>query len=54
MEYVQRLFLGEVDELAPIKEIRIKQRTEPKMNADILELITLSDKAFLRFKRCKK
>ena len=29
-------FLGVVDELAPVKEIRrIKQRTEPWMNADI-------------------
>ena len=43
-------FLGVVDELAPVKEIRIKQRTEPWMNADILELITLRDKAFLHFK----
>ena len=42
-------FLGVVDELAPVKEIRIKQRTEPWMNADILELITLRDKAFFTF-----
>ena len=46
-------FLGVVDKLAPVKEIRIKQRTEPWMNADILELITHRDKAFLRFKRSK-
>ena len=49
MEYVQKLFLGAVDELAPMREIRIKQRTEPWMNADILTLITLRDKALLRF-----
>ena len=46
-------FLGVVNELAPVKEIRIKQRTEPWMHADILELITLRDKALLRFKRSK-
>ena len=48
-------FLGVVDELAPVKEIRIKQRTEPWMNADtcILELITLRDKAFYVLKGLK-
>ena len=48
-------FLGVVDELAHMKEIRIKQRTEPWMNAGtgILNLITLRDKTFLRFKRSK-
>ena len=46
-------FLGVVDELAPLKEICIKKRTEPLMTGDILELITLRDKDFLRFKRSK-
>ena len=46
-------FLDVVDELAPVKEIRIKQRTEPWTNANILELITLRNNAFLRFKRSK-
>ena len=54
MEHVQRFFfLGVFDELAPVKEIRIKQRTEPWMNADILELITLRDKAFYVLKGLK-
>lgn len=42
-----------VDELAHVKETRIKQRTESWMNANILEPISLRDKAFLRFKRSK-
>lgn len=46
-------FLGVVDEVAPMKEIRIKQRTEPWMIPEILELITIGDKAYLRFKRFK-
>ena len=46
-------FLDVVDELAPVKEIRIKQRTEPWMNADILEMITLRDKAFYVLKGLK-
>ena len=40
-------FIGVVDEVAPVKEIRIKQRTEPWMNPEILELITKRDKAYL-------
>ena len=47
-------FLGVVDELEPVKEICIKQRTELWMNADILELITLRDKAFFTFLKSLK
>ena len=50
MEYIQKLFLGVADEFAPVTEICIKQRTEPWMNADILNLI---DQSPLRFKRSK-
>ena len=46
-------FLGVVDEVAPVKETRIKQRTKPWMNPEILELITIREKAYLRFKRSK-
>lgn len=35
-----------LDSVAPIKEIRIKQRTEPWISADILECIQIRDNRF--------
>ena len=39
------IFTGILDEIAPFKEVRIKGRTEPWMNSDILDLIRKRDKA---------
>ena len=39
------MFTLAVDEIAPMKDIRIKYRTEAWMNEDILELMQTRDKA---------
>lgn len=39
------LFTGVLDEITPIKQIRIKSRTEPWMCSNILDLIRQRDKA---------
>ena len=39
------IFTGILDEIAPFKEVRIRGRTEPWMNGDILDLIRKRDKA---------
>ena len=46
-------FLGVLDSLAPFKEVRLKQRTEPWMSHDILDLIRNRDKFLGRFRRTK-
>ena len=43
-------FTSLVDDIAPIKEVRIKQRTEPWVNDEILQSIKDRDKAFQTFK----
>ena len=43
-------FTSLVDDIAPIKEVRIKQRTEPWVNDEILQSIKDRDKAFETFK----
>ena len=40
----KNIFTETLYAVAPVKEIRIKQRTEPWINADILEQIQLRDK----------
>ena len=47
------LFTSVLDKLAPIKEVRLKQRTEPWMENDILELIKARDKALHSFRSSK-
>lgn len=42
-----------VNNISPIKEVRIKQRTEPWVNSEILQSIKERDKAFKAFKRDK-
>jgi hypothetical protein len=36
-----------LDKIAPLKEVRLKQKSEPWMNNDILECIEARDKARL-------
>ena len=43
-----------LDSVAPIKEIQIKQRTEPWISADILECIQIRDNRFQKFKKSGK
>ena len=40
-----------LDKIAPVKEIRLKQRSEPWLNSDILECIHLRDNARLSFRK---
>ncbi|XP_071941144.1 uncharacterized protein [Antedon mediterranea] len=49
------VFLGVIDEIAPVKEVRIKCRTEPWMNDNILLDIRQRDKHLFLFKKyhCK-
>ena len=47
------LFLAAVNNIAPVKEVRIKQRTEPWITSEILESINERDRAFHLFKRDK-
>lgn len=42
--HFQRDFLQVLDRIVPLKEVRVKQRTQPWMNKDILDTIQLRDK----------
>ena len=46
-------FLSVLDLLAPLKEVRIKQRTKPWINSDILDLIRNRDNSLTKFRRSK-
>ena len=45
------IFLTVVDNIAPIKEVRIKNRTEPWIDSEILHSINARDRACQTFKR---
>lgn len=45
------LFLSTLDEVAPIREIKVKKKTEPWITSEILELISERDQYFSIFKR---
>lgn len=49
----QTTFLDVLDKIAPQKEIRIKQRSQPWINNDILDKIHLRDKILSEFKKAK-
>ena len=42
-----------IDNIAPIKQLRIKQRTEPWIDADILNAIKQRDSAFRQYRKDK-
>lgn len=50
----KNMFLEAVDKVAPIKTIRVKLRSEPWMNGDILEAISKRNKAFSVFRKSKE
>jgi hypothetical protein len=49
----KQLFLSVLDSIAPVKQIRIKQRSQPWMDSDILQAIAERDKAFHKYKHDK-
>ena len=49
----KRFLLSVIDEIAPIKQIRVKQRTEPWFSAEIKDLIHDRDKALHTFRKTK-
>ena len=50
----QTIFLNVLDDIAPIKEIRLKQRTEPWMSSEILQMIKERDKHLQHFRKFGK
>lgn len=50
-EKFKDIFVSVIDNIAPIKQLRIKQRTEPWINSDILQSINHRDKAFNKFRK---
>ena len=47
----QTSFMNILDEVAPVKEIRVKQRTEPWMANDFLEMLKERDRALYTFRK---
>jgi len=45
--------MSAINSLAPVKQARIKQRTEPWIDSDILALIIQRDTAFKQYKQSK-
>ena len=45
--------MSTINRVAPVKQLRIKQRTEPWVTSDILTLISQRDRAFKQYKQCK-
>ena len=45
------LFVGAIDKVAPVKKVRLKQRSEPWITHEIVELMKERDKVLLEFKR---
>lgn len=52
-EQFKSIFMGIVNNIAPLKQVRIKQKTERWINTDILKSIKDRDKAFREFKKYK-
>ena len=47
------LVLNTIDEIAPIKEIRIRKDTQEWMDQEVLEKINIRDGLFIKFKSTK-
>lgn len=50
-ENFKSIFMSAIDNIAPLKEVRIKQRTEPWITNEILQCIKDRDKAFRLYKK---
>ena len=49
----KNFFMDVVDDVAPVKEVRLKQKTESWFNSDIFQLVQERDKTLIRFRKCK-
>jgi hypothetical protein len=47
-------FLAVIDKVAPVKEVRLKQRTEPWFDSELLELIQERDKTLYKYKKSNR
>lgn len=47
-------FLSVLNTVAPVKEVRLKQRSEPWLDSNILELISQRDAFYFKFKKYKQ
>ena len=47
------IFFSILDSIAPVKDVRVKQRTEPCINSEILDLIKQRDLYLYQFKKSK-
>ena len=52
-DYFSSIFMSCVNNIAPVKECRLKQRTQPWMTSDILDHIKQRDKAFYNYRKNK-
>ena len=52
-ENFKTIFHSVLDIVAPVKEIRLKQRTEPWMNSEILQTIRHQDETLNEFRKTK-
>ena len=50
-KYFQNIFIKILDEVAPVKEVRLKQRTEPWITSDILELLRERDRFYILLRK---
>ena len=50
-ENFKSIFMSAIDNIAPMKEVRIKQRTQPWITNEILQCIKDRDKAFRVYKK---
>ena len=45
------IFHSVLDSVAPVKEVKLKQRTEPWMNSEILQNIRFGDETLNKFRK---
>ena len=47
------IFLSVLNSVAPVKQVRLKQKSEPWLTSDILEMISLRHCCLFKFKKNK-
>ena len=50
-EHFKSSFMSAIDNIAPMKEVRIKQRTQPRITNEILQCLKDRDKTFRVYKK---